>query len=249
MNHQPHHPGLYRDPPDEAAQAQAPGLAEQILSVFTEPAALFRRMAATPRWGMALLATTGTTLGMVLIWASRVDAEALLRPILARDPRIAPEMVSRVIEVQGRLLGPAAALGVLVGLPAMSLLLASFLWLVGRLAPGPAGSPGFRQALSAAVLPALTGLPKVLLISCLCLARPIHGLKPNAISPLSLGAWYESGQGRVDGLMAGFDLFVAANLVLLFLAARHILGLGTGAALGCCAAGALLTAGVLVLGG
>jgi len=240
---------LYGETPDAGADPAAPRLTGQILGVFTGPAALFRRMAGTPRWGQALLTCMAATLGMVLIWASRVDADALLRPILERDPRLAPELVGRAIEIQGRLLGLLGALAVLVGLPAAHLLLAALLWLIGRAAPGPAGSPGYRQALCAAVLPSLASLPKALLISCICLARPVSGLKPNQLSPLSLGAWFESGQARLDALLTGFDLFTAAGLVLLFLAGRHVLGLRSGAALGCAAAGALLTAVLLTLGG
>jgi hypothetical protein len=245
MNDQTPRRRLFQDLPDPGAEPPAPRLGEQLLGVFTGPTALFRRMARTPRWGQALLVCMCATLVMVLIWAGRVDPDALLRPILERDPRLAPELANRAIEIQGRMLGLLGALGVLAGLPAVNLVLALALWLIGRAAPGPAGSPGFRQALCAATLSGLASLPKALMISCLCLARPVYGLRPDELSPLSLGAWYSSGHARLDALLTGFDLFTVGGLVLLFLAARHVLGLGTGPALGCAAAGALLSAALL----
>ena len=85
--------------------AAAPTWLEQVAGVFTGPVPLFRRLADAPRWGLALGSIMGLTIAMVLIWASRVDPDALLRPVLARDPRIAPDQVSAIIAIQGRLLG------------------------------------------------------------------------------------------------------------------------------------------------
>ncbi len=251
MNHQPIRPNLYQEPPGAGPEPEprAPNLLEQVLGVFTAPVPLFRRLAVTPRWGWAMLTTLGFTLVMVLIWAARVDADALLRPILSQNPRLAREMVDQAIELHGRLLGLFGALGVLLGLPSLSLFLAFILWLAGRAAPGPDGSPSYGQALSAAVVPGLVSLPKALLISGLCLLRPVRGLMPDALSPLSLGAWRGPGHGKLHALLTGFDLFMVAHLVLLFLAARHLLGLRVGAALPGTAAGAAVIAGLVVFNG
>lgn len=239
---------LFQDPPVTGEQRpKAPSLLDQVLGVFTGPVPLFRRLAAAPSWGWALAATMALTLAMVLVWAARVDPDALLRPILARDPRVAPEQIGKLIEIQGRLLGVFGAIGVLVGQPVVSLLLGFALWLVGRIAPGPGGTPSYPQAMSAAVVPALVGLPKLILVSVLCLVRPVRGLVPDAISPLSLGFWLEPGQGRIDALLTGLDLFALANLVLLYLAARHILGLKPAGALACAVIGAVVMVGCQLL--
>ena len=240
-------PRLFPDPGPPAAGP--PHLLEQILGVFTAPVPLFRRLAANPRWGAALLTLMAATLAMVLIWAARVDPDTLLRESLARDPGVAPEAIERTIEVWGRLLGLFGAFGVLVGMPAVTLFQALLLWAAGRVWPGPDGSPGYRRALSATAVPALVGLPKVMLISLLCLARPVRGLAPDAISPLSLGFLSAAGQGRCGALLRGFDLFAAANLVLLYLAARPLLGLNRAGALACTAAWTAVTVGCLLLAG
>ena len=243
---------LYREPPGGGAdppEDAAPSLLDQIVGVFTAPVPLFRQLAATPRWGWALMTSMAFTLAMVLIWAGRVDADALLRPLLEHNPKVAKELIGQTIELQGRLLPILASLGVLLGLPAVSLFMAFMLWLAGRAAPGPGGSPSYRQALSAAVVPGLVSLPKALLVGWLCLATPVRGLKPDAISPLSLGVLFRSGHGKLDALLTGFDLFVVANLVLMYLAARHIMGLRPVAALFGAGAGAALLAGLQVMNG
>jgi len=225
----------------------APNLPEQILGVFTAPVPLFRRLSAAPRWGWGMVVTLGFTLVMVLIWAGQVDVDALFRPMLSRNPKLTPEMVEPIIELYGRMLGLFGALGVLLGLPSLSLFLAWIFWLVGRAAPGPGGSPSYRQALSAAVVPGLVSLPKALLIGSLCLLRPVRGLMPDALSPLSLGAWLGPGHGKLQALLTGFDGFLIANLILLFLAARHLLGFKRGAALVSTAAAAAVIAGLVVM--
>lgn len=225
----------------------APRLPEQILGVFTDPVPLFRRLAAHPRWGAALVTLMGFTLVMVLVWAARVDADALLRAELMRKPHVAPADIDRTIEVWGRLLGLLGGFGVLVGMPVMTLFLAFLFWLVGRAAPGPGGCPDYRRALSATVAPALAGLPKTLLVTVLCLARPVRGLAPDAISPLSLGVLHATGHAGIDALLRGFDLFALANLVLLYLAARHIMGLKAAGATACAAAWMAVTVACLLL--
>lgn len=233
-------------PPREGpAQAQAPALLEQLLGVFTEPAALFRRLAGTPRWAGALAATMAFALAMVLVWAARVDAEALLRPILAQDPRVPSQSVDAIIQIQSGLLGWSAAAQVLAGMPVLALVLAALLWLVGRIV-GPRPESGWPHALSAAVVPGLVFIPKYLLITALCLVRPDLDQMPEQISPLSLGAWMGPERGVPASLLTGFDLFAVAGLVLLFLSARHTLRLGWGGALACAVAAALLHTGILV---
>jgi len=230
------------DPP----RARPPGLLEQLLGVFTDPVPLFRRLAAAPSWGPALAAIMGTALAMVAAWSSRVDPDALLRPVLARDPRMGPEAVEVLVQVQGRLLGGFAALGVLAGVPALVLAQAWLLWLVARGA-GPA--PAFARALSAVAVSGLAAIPKHLLVGVLCLALPVGGRDPDQLAPLSPGAWLGPGHGRWQALLDGFDLFAAAGLALLYLAARHTLGLRPPRALLGTALAAALGAGLLALGG
>ena len=117
-------------PPDTAlGEGQAPTLREQFLGVFTDPVPLFRRLGAQPRWGWALATVVACALASGLVWATRVDANALLRPVLATDPRVPPEQMEAMIAFQGKLLWVAQAVNVLVGIPALTFLLAGLMLL------------------------------------------------------------------------------------------------------------------------
>lgn len=240
-------PALLFPEPAEPQPGPAPGILEQVLGVFTEPVPLFRRLADQPRWGRALAVVMAMALAAGLVWSARVDADALLRPVLAADPRVRPDQLEGLIALQGRLLGAMQALAILVLVPAVTVALAGCYWLVARFAGS--SRPRFAQALCVAVVPNLVQLPKSLLVIVLCLVQEVGGRTPEQMVPLSLGAWLGPDRGWQGALLAGFDLFALAWVVLLFLAARHVLRLGTAAALACAAMGAAVTAGFLVLGG
>ena len=228
--------------PEPAPSVPAgPTFLEQITGVFTGPVILFRRLAEAPRWGWALVSLMGFSLATVLVWSMNVDPDALLRPVLARDPRIAPDQLATLIAIQGRLLGWFGIVGVLLGQPCVTLVLAFLYWLVAR------GKASFRHALCATVVPGLVAIPKFVLISGLCLLRPVGGRLPEQISPFSLGAWFHPAQPRAAALLQGFDLFLIASLVLLYFAARHTLRLNPPAALLCAATGAAVAAGLQIL--
>jgi hypothetical protein len=225
---------------------QAPTLADQLLGVFTDPVPLFRRLGDHPRWGPALAAVLACALASGLVWAARVDADALLRPVLAADPRVPPEQLDALIAFQGRFLGVIQAVNILVMVPAMTFLLAGCFWLAQRAANGP--RPAFAQCLCAAAVPGLVAIPRFLLVILLCLVQEVGGRTPGQLSPLSLGAWLGPERSWLAALLSGFDLFSLASLVLLFLAARHTLRLRIPGALACVAVTVALNAGLMVLG-
>jgi hypothetical protein len=219
-----------------------PDLMEQIVGVFTGPVPLFKRLAAAPRWGASLAAFLGLGLAMNLIWARKVDAGLLLRPILERDPATTPATLAKVIEIQGRLLGWFAVLGMAGQLLAILALAGLYLLVVRTAAMPEAGRrPGCRHALSAVTVPLLLQLPKFILVSCLCLVRPVLGLFPDQLSPFSLGFFVHPASNRAAALVTGLDLFVLAGLALTWLAARHLLGLDRPRAAACTLLAAALT--------
>jgi hypothetical protein len=181
-----------------------------------------------------------------LVWAAQVDTDALLRPAMAADPRVPPDQLETMIALQGRYLWIIQAVMVLTWIPAVTFLMAGCFWLVARIAAGP--GPGFARALCTAAVPGLVLVPKFLLMILLCLVEEVGGRTPDQLSPLSLGAWLGPGRGWPATLLHGFDLFALANLVLLYLAARHTLGLRPPGALGCVAVCVGVSVGLMALG-
>ena len=90
---------LFNEAP-EAPKPKAPGLLEQIAGVFTDPVALFRRLNQTPTWGWALGTILVAAMALTLVWALKVDADEMLRPILERNPQITSAQIDTIIDMQ-----------------------------------------------------------------------------------------------------------------------------------------------------
>lgn len=107
---------LFNEQP-EAPKPKAPGLLEQIAGVFTDPIALFRRLNQTPTWGWALGAILVSAMVLTMVWAMKVDADEMLRPILERNPQITSAQIDTIIDMQKKFILPFSALGVIFGTP------------------------------------------------------------------------------------------------------------------------------------
>jgi hypothetical protein len=237
---------LYGDQP-EPPRAQAPGLMDQIVGVFTAPKELFQRLNKAPSWGWALGLTLATGLIITVIWGLKVDADEMLRPMLERNPQIQAAQVDMIIEMQKKFILPFGVLGVLFGIPAVVALLALFYWLIGKALPEE-GAPTYTQALSAAVVPGLVKLPHALLLIVICLVRPIGGLTPDKIAPTSLGFFLHVESLKLQALFYSIDLFYLAEAFLAFLALRYIVRTKTAGALICVLLPMLLTVGLRLFG-
>jgi len=241
--------GLYGAPSAPLTAApEAPGLLEQFTGLFTEPVALFRKLSVTPAWGWALGATLAAALAMTLVWAARVDPDAMLRPILeSRLPNASPDQIEKMVAIQGRFLGPIGAIQVLVFIPLMTALMAFFYWLIGK-GTAEGAPPSYRHAYCATVVPGLSALPKLFLMALICVLKPIGGVTPEKLSPTSLGYYLSVDSVKLHALFYSLDLFTILGLTLLYLAARHILRLRPVGAGACVALGALVQVGLQVLG-
>ena len=242
--------GLYGQEPDPTQPGQgpgpAPGLLDQIVGVFTDPIALFKKLAVTPTWGWALGATVVASLVLTLAWVWKVNPDEFFRPILERNPNIPAENIDKIIEMQGKFLGVIGVLQVLIVIPAVTFLVALFYWLIGKFT-AEATAPRYFQAMSATAVAGLVGLPKVLLITFMCLIKPIGGLTPDKISPTSVGFFVASENLKLGALLHALDLFTFASAVMLFLAARYTLRLKVSGAALCAALTLVLSVGLPVL--
>lgn len=226
MTDQPYTPPeaeLYGGGPGNAPP-RPPGLAEQLAGVFTEPAALFRKLRAAPSWVPALLVVGLLALAMTIVWSLRVDVDAMIRPVLEANPKVPAEQVDRIIEMQARFMPVFAPIGATVGICIAAFLPALVFFLLGR-SGGEEGAPSYLQALSATTVPNLVLVPQQLIVTILCLATPVGGATPDKISPTSLGYFLEVENPKLGALLRHVDPFFIGVYVITWLALRHLLRL------------------------
>ncbi|HJV49620.1 MAG TPA: YIP1 family protein [Geothrix sp.] len=226
MSEQP--TSLYGEQP-ESPRPPAPSLMDQIIGVFTSPVDLFRKLNKAPSWGWALGLMMAGSLIIVVIWGLKVDVDEMLRPMLERNPQVQASQIDMIIEMQKKFMLPFGILGVLFGIPAVSALVAFFYWLIGR-AMAEDASPSYLQAFSAAVVPGLVKLPHMLLLLMICAMRPVGGLTPDKLAPTSLGYFIHVEGLKLQAFLYSLDLFDLAQVVLAYLALRHLARMKTAGA-------------------
>jgi hypothetical protein len=231
--------GLYGHAPQGQPNAPAPGVLEQVVGVFTEPVALFKRLAAAPAWKGALGTTMAFSVVTTIVWGLKVDVDAMIRPILEANPSLSADQVDKAIEMQSKFIVPGGVVGVLLGLPLFLLLASLIYWLIGK-ATAEGEKPSFPHALSATAVSGLFMLPHALLVILMCLVKPINGLTPEKITPTSLGYFVAVEGVKLHAFLYRMDLFTLGSLVLLFLAARHTMRLKVEGALACAGVSAML---------
>ena len=214
---------IYGDAQAPQAKAKAPSLLDQIEGIFTAPRALFERLNEAPSWVPALILAVVLGLVIAIAWGLKVDADAMLRPILESNPKIGPDQVDQIIQMQSKFILPFGILGVLFGIPIASLLAGLINWGLGRgfTEPG-AQAPSFIQGLSAAIVPGLVRLPDTLIIIAMCVLKPVGGHKPDQIAPTSLGYFVHTASPKLQALFYALNPFTIANFVLAYLAMRYI---------------------------
>lgn len=215
---------LYGAPqaPLAPARPQPPSLLEQIEGVFTAPKALFERLRQAPSWVPALILALGFGLIVAIVWGLKVDADAMLRPILEANPKIGPDQIDQIIQMQSKFILPFGILGVLFGVPIVSVIFGLINWGIARWQSEPGESPAtFLQGLSTAVVPSLVRLPDTLVVIVMCLLRPVGGHKPEQVAPTSLGYFVHAASPKVQALLYQMNPFTIASMVMLYLAMRH----------------------------
>jgi hypothetical protein len=237
---------LENDQP-ETPKPQSPGLVDQLVGVFTNPIDLFHRLNKAPSWGWAMGVRVAGALIVTVVWSLKVDVDEMLRPILERNSQIASSQVDTIIEMQKKFLLPIGMLGALFGTAAVIALMALLYWLVGRVL-SESETPSYPQALSAAVVPSLVKLPYLLLLTVICIVRPIGGLTPDKIAPTSLGYFFQVENLRLQAFLYNLDLFYLAEAVVAYLALRYLVRLKTMGSLLCMLLPVVIVIGVRVLG-
>ena len=220
----------------------APTLWEQVVGICTEPTALFQRLAATPRWGQVLWVTLVVGWVMMTFWASKVDVDALQRPILEQNAQFTAGQIDQAIEVSRRFILPIALFSIMIRSLFGVLSLGLVLWLFAMSTDG-SRKPTFLHAVSAATVPNLVMVPYMLMVGVICFSKHVAAQIPERLAPSGLAYYIHPEHPKLYALSAQLDPFVIAYYVMMYLAVRHTMQLKRSDAVMCTSLAALLATG------
>ncbi|HJV21440.1 MAG TPA: YIP1 family protein [Holophagaceae bacterium] len=229
-----------------ATAPKPPSFLEQVTGVFTEPTALFQKLRQAPSWVPAVISFCVLGILVTLVWGLKVDADAMMRPMLERNPNIPAAQIDTIIDMQKKFILPFGLLGAVIAPWIMTAFMAFWYWLVGK-GTAEAEAPTFEQALSAASVPSLVGLVHGFLMIVMALLRPVGGLTPEKLTPTSLGYFVAAESPKAVAALFALDIFAIATWCLTFLAFRHLLRLKPAGAVICTFLLVLFQAGFKIL--
>jgi len=232
----------------EAEQIKALSLADQISGVFSEPVELFKRLSLRPQWVGALLLLTALAVVFAITWANRVDKLDFIALQFERvQLQLSADQLERAIEMQAKLMPTFAVLGSLIGTPIVVFFSGLIYWAVGLISKEDAQwRPTYFHGVVVASIPMLVTVPCTLLGILMALLRPVGILRPDQLVPSSLGFWIQPDNPKLSVLFGSLDLFILAQYVIIYFAAKHALRAKTwGAAL--CVILSLLALGFRIL--
>ncbi|HJV88977.1 MAG TPA: YIP1 family protein [Holophagaceae bacterium] len=215
-----------------APAPKPPSFLEQVMGVFTEPTALFQKLRQAPSWVPAVISFCVLGILVTLVWGLKVDADAMMRPMLERNPNVSAAQIDTIIDMQKKFIVPFGILGAVIAPWVMAALMGFFYWLVGK-GTAEGDSPSYEQALSAASVPSLIGLVHGFLMIVMALLRPVGGLTPEKLTPTSLGYFLPAEHPKAVAAFFALDIFAIATWCLSYLAFRHLLRLKPAGAVIC----------------
>lgn len=234
-------PSLYgSEPGGSPAPAVKPqGVLDQLVGLFTEPAAVFQRLRQAPAWLPALLLFMGAALVASLIWAAKVDQVAMAERRFevmeqAFKVQVPAEAVDKTLDQVQTAKPPylGAVLGTLLGMPFGFLIFGAILFAFAKFG-GEDENITFRHAMAATTVHSLVALPIPLLAALMGLLKDVGGAASYAsLAPTTLSFWVQPDNPWVRGALAVVDPFYLFSFVTLFLAARHTLRMKQGALIG-----------------
>lgn len=230
---------LYGDQPG-APNPEAPGLADQIIGVFTGPRALFARLRTRPVWAPALILAIAIGLVAMLIWASKVDMAEATRHQMERMKDLfhmnIPDqaMDDAISKAEGKKPWLSAISGAALGTPFVYLVVGLIVW--GFAAMGTEEgeeSPTFGQAFALTSVHYLATLPSMLLAGLIALVRPVGGHNIQSLMPTTLGFYMSPESTLARSFVALVDPLWIFSFVLLAIGMRQTLKTKTWAVAAC----------------
>lgn len=198
------------------------GLGEVFTGIFTEPTATFQKLRLAPTWVAPTVTVLITALILTLVWATKVDVDAMIRPALEANPKVRPDQIDQIIAMQTKIIPVFSPIMVVFAMAAGTFLPALVFFLLGR---GEAEAPSYPQALTATAVPNLILIPQQLVVILLAILRPVGGASPDKLAPTSLGYFLHVDHPKVGALLRHIDPFFIGVYVMTFLALRHVLRL------------------------
>jgi hypothetical protein len=223
-------------------KSKAPTVWEQLVGIYTEPSALFQRLAKTPTWGEALWIMIVVGWFMMTFWGLKVDVDALQRPILERNTQISASQIDQAIEVSRRFILPMGFFSVIIRNLLGVLSLGLVFWLFA-MSTEESIKPSYLHAVSAATVPNLICVPYTLMISVVCMSKTVGAQIPERLAPSGLAYYIRPENPRLYALAAQLDPFVIAYFIMVFLALRHTMRLKSSEAAMCTALAVFLVIG------
>ncbi|MDP2874576.1 MAG: YIP1 family protein [Holophaga sp.] len=228
-------PSLYGDEPKASLPPAKPqGVWDQLMGVFTEPSDVFRRLRVAPSWVGAFLLALGIGLFATIVWAAKVDQEAMTqrkfevieRVFRTEIPAASVDQAMEKVATQGK---PfiSSSLGVVIGVPFVLVVMSGILFAFSRFG-GEDEEVTFAHAWAAITVHGLTMVPITLLAGIMCLIRNVGGASSFAsMAPTNLGFWIQPDNPWLSGVLGLFDPFYFFSFIALYLAARHTMRLKT----------------------
>jgi len=205
-------------------------LTDQVIGVFTEPAEVFRRLRQSPAWVGAFILLMALGLVATLIWAHKVDQEAMIRNNMQvvedvfHVPHNETALQTQLDKVSGQ---PyiKSSLGVVLGVPIVFLVFSSILFFFAKFG-GEDDRVGFKHAWAVTVVHNLATLPIAVLAGLMCLIRPVGGAANyTLLNPANALFFVKPENALLRGLVNLLDPFYLFSFVLLYLAGKYTLRL------------------------
>lgn len=230
---------LYGNTP-EPVKPDTPGLLDQLVGVFTEPTALFRRLRQSPVWLPALGLAIAISIAAMLIWASKVDmAEATRHQMEMMRDTFKMNLPDQAVEdaiskAEGRQPWISSVLGPLFGMPFAYLIIALIVWAFAAMGRSEEDEmPSFPQAFSVTAVHNLVTLPGMVLAGVMCLLQPVGGRGIQQMAPTVLGFFLKPESMWLRGLTALVDPFWFFSFFVLAVGMRETLRTKTWAVAAC----------------
>jgi len=219
---------------NDGEQIKPLSLMDLISGVFSEPVDMFKRLSERPQWAGAMVLITALALVFSIAWLVKVDMPGYMSIQFERaGTQIPPAQMDQVIEASARFMPISVIVGSLFSTPVFIFFFGLLYWAVGLMSKeDQQWRPTYYHGLVVASIPSLATVPYFLLGTTMALMNPVGTLRPDQIIPSTFGYWIETDSPKLSALYSSIDLFLLAQYVFIFFAAKYALRAKTwGAAL------------------
>lgn len=207
----------------ETAEPEAPqdagSVAGNVIDLYFEPEAAFRRIFVRPRIWLALLLQTALGVAFTSIWLQKVDAKAFMRAQIEQNPRVQQldaERIEEIVNTQARFMTSWGRVAPFLAPVVLDLVLAGFLLFMFRFFL--ASEVSFLQSLGIVswsfVALGLIQTPVMLAILTL---KGDWNVDPNQVIQANPMVFFEASDlpGWLGALLSSLDLFSFWTIFLL----------------------------------